>query len=130
MAAAGALGSAPALLTRSCLRLCFVTRSQALDLEPLEATLLKEAGEGAPRDEHQGRAARGGGGSGGQRSIRVSAGSPFSAPSATPKPTPILQAARSRRPLHQFCAPASCRARLYECALTTPTGLTASPAPS
>lgn len=81
MAAAGALGSAPALLTPSCLRLCFVTRTQALELEPLEAALLKEAGEGALRREHQGRATSGG--SGGQRLIRVCAGSPFSAPPAT-----------------------------------------------
>ncbi|PRW44554.1 glucose-6-phosphate dehydrogenase [Chlorella sorokiniana] len=47
MAAAGALGSSAALLSPSCLRLCFVTRHQAVSLEPLEAVLLKEAGEGS-----------------------------------------------------------------------------------
>lgn len=48
-----AASGAPALLSPSNLRLCFVTRSQALAIELLEAALLREAGEGAPAAQQQ-----------------------------------------------------------------------------
>lgn len=65
MEVAGALGGAPALLSPSSLRLCFVTRSQALALEPLELQLLRESGQGAPSSGPASWRCCGGGGGGG-----------------------------------------------------------------